>query len=520
MAYPIQVEGGLTCPTDEIADFRTDLNDLLWDFDTFIEVDDFEADEFAKLQALARKAAKAIYEILMRMKLEHPSLPFADFDSAGISRATSLAGRSHTAEVPILTPRETPVPEEEGEQETPSTQQTVADTPRLTTMSAQAGPDLGYDARLPDPARGQQARSDGHQQAPTPQTEPEPPVPQQRTADSVPPEEIPPEPRLNPWDPAARPPVPSDTTVLEGVARRPRLSSTEDDEQSRASPVPTSNAFGETDGAGPARRLGDGVAVMMREVELEQRSWSQGTVEIRTEDRSERPFHVRNGSSRDDRALLPSQRLGSLSPPMPSPPSMHGSTGRAPASYGAPLGLVTTPAPEAATRPSYRNSQASSGRDSIQSSLFEVGTRDSLVSPVTDPRTSVHGPVEGAPLNTRNSYASIPEEQPVMSAGWSSSPRPTASQVLEQPGLIPIEHTDEQPGLMPVIGSDPSTGHAPIVRREPLCTITVDSSFYQLKGFCDGAKDIIRGGVGVKKVRKGVSSPIIPNACSRHELTS
>lgn len=497
----IALERGLTYPTDEIADFRTDLNDLLWDFDTFIEVDDFEADEFAKLQALARKAAKAIYEILMRMKLEHPPVPFADFDSAGISRATSLAGRSHTAEVPFLTPRETPVPEEEGEQETQSTQQIVADTPRLTTMTAQAGPDLGYDARLPGPARGQQAGSDSNQQVPTPQAEPEPLVPQQRTADSVPPEEIPPEPRLNPWDPAARPPVPSDTSVLEGVSRRPRLSSTEDDEQSKASPVTTSNAFGETDGSGPARRLGDGVAVMMREVELEQQSWSQGTVEIRAEERPERPAHVRNGSSRDDRALLP----GSLSPPMPSPPTMIGSTGRGPASYGAPLGLITTPAPEAAIRPSYRNSQASSGGDSIQSSLFEVGVRDSLVNPVTDPRTSVHGPVEGGPVNARNSYASIPEDQPVMSAGWSSSSRPTASQVMEQPGLIPIEHTDEQPGLMPVIGSDSSTGHAPIVMREPHCSITVDSSFYQLKGFCDGAKDIIRGGVGVKKVRKGVS---------------
>jgi hypothetical protein len=72
----------------------------------------------------------------------------------------------------------------------------------------------------------------------------------------------------------------------------------------------------------------------------------------------------------------------------------------------------------------------------------------------------------------------------------------------------------EQPGLEPVLlgdGSRPGAGgrSAAVVLREADCTITLDSSFYQLKGFCDGAKDIIRGGLGVKKVRKTVSHVVL-----------
>jgi hypothetical protein len=40
---------------------------------------------------------------------------------------------------------------------------------------------------------------------------------------------------------------------------------------------------------------------------------------------------------------------------------------------------------------------------------------------------------------------------------------------------------------------------------EPDCSIGLGSSFYLYKGFCEGAKDVLRGGIGVKKTKKPVS---------------
>jgi hypothetical protein len=182
----------------------------------------------------------------------------------------------------------------------------------------------------------------------------------------------------------------------------------------------------------------------------------------------------------------------------------------------------------------HRYSQASS-TNSGRSSVFDQGARESMASPVTDPRVSVQEDFATSPLRAKDSYhESIPEDQPVMSAGWSptarsppamhssptSQPSQTTVHVLlgDQSGLIVAQKVDqkedEQPGLEPVVlgdGSAPGPPNggpsSPVVLREPNCAITVDSSFYQLKGFCDGAKDIIRGGVGVKKIKKAVSSP-------------
>ena len=64
---------------DEIAQYRTELNDFLWEFDDYIEVDDFDPEQFTKLQKLSRKAAPRVYDIVMRMKLE----PVAKEERAG-----------------------------------------------------------------------------------------------------------------------------------------------------------------------------------------------------------------------------------------------------------------------------------------------------------------------------------------------------------------------------------------------------------------------------------------------------
>lgn len=58
---------------EEISQFIEDLNNLLYDFEEYVEVDSFEAEKFAELQGLSRKAVPRIAHIITRMKLEQES---------------------------------------------------------------------------------------------------------------------------------------------------------------------------------------------------------------------------------------------------------------------------------------------------------------------------------------------------------------------------------------------------------------------------------------------------------------
>ncbi|KAK8090966.1 hypothetical protein PG994_000471 [Apiospora phragmitis] len=60
---------------DEIAQYRAELEDLLWDFDDYVEADEFDADKFDELQKTSRKAAPRLMDILKRMKLVEPATP-------------------------------------------------------------------------------------------------------------------------------------------------------------------------------------------------------------------------------------------------------------------------------------------------------------------------------------------------------------------------------------------------------------------------------------------------------------
>lgn len=76
---------------------------------------------------------------------------------------------------------------------------------------------------------------------------------------------------------------------------------------------------------------------------------------------------------------------------------------------------------------------------------------------------------------------------------------PTAAQGDD--GLIPVE-------------SEKAAPQDTLPKRDT--SITLNSSFYQLKGFCEGAKDVLRGELGVKKVKKPSFSGGHPMAKCTH----
>ncbi|PHH65869.1 hypothetical protein CDD81_1238 [Ophiocordyceps australis] len=55
---------------EEISKHLAELNDLLWEFDDYTETNNFDADKYAQLQAMSRKTAPRLRDIIMRMKLE------------------------------------------------------------------------------------------------------------------------------------------------------------------------------------------------------------------------------------------------------------------------------------------------------------------------------------------------------------------------------------------------------------------------------------------------------------------
>ncbi|KAL5615378.1 uncharacterized protein BROUX77_001215 [Berkeleyomyces rouxiae] len=101
--------------SDEIATFRAQLNDLLWEFDSYIDLDGFDVSKYTELQQASRKAAPRINEIIMRMRIEpvlNPAMSTygGSNDNASIStfpcvRPTSLHDDTETTTIAISSPR-------------------------------------------------------------------------------------------------------------------------------------------------------------------------------------------------------------------------------------------------------------------------------------------------------------------------------------------------------------------------------------------------------------------------------
>jgi hypothetical protein len=83
--------------------------------------------------------------------------------------------------------------------------------------------------------------------------------------------------------------------------------------------------------------------------------------------------------------------------------------------------------------------------------------------------------------------------------------------------MTPTQHIDS--GLI-VVERDvpPVTTRTPALSQQD-CSIGSSSSFYVCKGFCDGAKEVIVGGIGVKKSRKPVVRCTRWTFSMRHFLT-
>lgn len=282
----------------------------------------------------------------------------------------------------------------------------------------------------------------------------------------------PPPPAANPWDIAAPPIIDTEMVTPEHgqVHRRPPVSIAESDAVSPASP--------EADmryvlGTSP-RRLD--VGVMMMEAEERRRK------ELATD----------ASAPSTAKATHPAAANRTVQPG-PGPQQLRD----APATFSATI----LPSRD------HRDSQASSvmSRESVQSSVSPAaaGSRGSMQSMPEDPDA-----ITAAPPFPRT---------PTIPANFPEG-------IHEGIEAVPREYADRE-GLIPVGTESPHWSASTAARTSSLpprdCTLGLNSSFFQYKGFCEGAKETTRGGSGIKKVKKpGFAGPQAVAKCSHCDFES
>ena len=436
---------------DEIAAFRTELNELLWEFDDYIELDDFEAEKFSELQALSRKAAPKIYDILMRLKLEVP----IDHDSRSImTRMSGPQSRPISPDAPPIPPiyhfsdmrkdvprsASSPASESRSSNDPPTVEAATAELRRM--MQSRSGPDEGLYAESPGASH-------------TPQS-------------ALTPIEPPPRPPSgNPWD-FKTSPTPRDNHFSDDFSfeRRQPVAPIE----SPIEPIspPLSPDQGREMRPRPLKMAVDRSSQYSNDSQV-----SSVGMDSTTYERTYSVFPTPRGRYSGHNSIL--------STSIPEDVVSERSS----------TGYMSQLSPVPRTVPPRSHSLPQSRPESVETnpgSVFDSSRADGATTPLTDNRdiadgSPTLGTVEMNQLQVKqlsvNNYQGMLE--PV---------RPAA-----------VPEVDNLP--IPVETEVMAPEHPP----NPFaidCKLSPQSSFYMHKGFCDGAKEILNGGAGVRKTVKAV----------------
>ncbi|KAF2969533.1 hypothetical protein GQX73_g4060 [Xylaria multiplex] len=467
---------------DDIAQFRSELEELLWDFDDYIEVDEFDADRFSGLQKSSRNAALKILDILKRMKLVAPTpallspRPLSDAGTSGNvgSIITSEAGSDTTlwTNTDALRPprsandldgtssrRSGPSdPPSEPPPSPPSTNPWQIGRAPVTTLGVHPEEGEGYERRPPI--------------APD-----SPTIPQTQLVS----------PEDHPLSPRSR--GPDDGTMYDEHEQRMRAASQSHASASEGSlsPLQSNRWTNSTQGSTESTRS--------------PRIRSHGGF-IRTSDTS--TLHPEGHESTIGRALSGnSSRPGSRA---------IGTFGR---DQGTSLASHTGFPPRTTSvanqnSSSYVLSSRKPSTESINSSVFDIVESLSPTDPVgpSAHRQSVQSATSPTPYQAANfAPPRYPGGPPPL---YQVPPRRTSGVTImsqssggrtAHPGMG-YRGMDE--GLIPVDMEASMSNEMPIPPREPDCAITPSSSFYKLKGFCKGAEEAQHGQLGFKRIKRPV----------------
>ncbi|KAH7328318.1 hypothetical protein B0I35DRAFT_473047 [Stachybotrys elegans] len=444
---------------DDITKYRTELNDLLWEFDDYVESDTFELEKFTELQGLSRKAAPQIVDILTRMKLEAPrEIKTASPPSPHLGPRSKSPGAIRAA-LPLRPPPNVPLPP------IPAVPSAVtAPSPPIARSSAGSVSSSQGDRRLsthskPDisskKAPSQPLSREHSIHAPRSEfTEPPPRHPERPMP--------PPLPNGIPWEPNAA--SRGDATwIKEGLPldRRPMV----------AIPDFPSNLL-----------IPEGLNLP----------------------KSPQP-RARSGSGTSDgghdlyRSSSPSSTLYNIFPG-PSSVRARPGTSSAQATPAIPEDNVADTVPRSPPH-EFHSPYFPSSQLRHLSGAFSVDS-DCNSSTGHSQSTSSSAGMGYQSLTTISSKAST------------QAARHQAD--LELASTSPSKNIDH--GLIPVVSDEaisPPESSRPTPRN---CTIKGDSSYHLAKGFCAGALEVARGGIGVRKVKQSGSTVVARCISCLYEL--
>ncbi|KAK7748448.1 hypothetical protein SLS62_008604 [Diatrype stigma] len=501
---------------DELAQYRSELEDLLWDFDDYIEVDEFDAEKFDQLQKASRRAAPKVLDILKRMKLvtPHPR-PYSMSSASRTQTPTNTAGiRTSSQGIPV---------DEDGQVLSPR-------------MEAVAGPDEGLNGRPGTTVINDDlGRRDSHRSGLSePISEP-----------------FPRPPSVDPWQFDKAPPTASGEPLEGDALQRRLLVGTDSPTLYPTALLSAVNPHNQSVEERRASAPKDDEDRRMRAASQSAGAGSEGS--FSPPPQSARWTSSTYGSNESAPAPLQVNRRQKMSPdPGRSPTngdeaiskSHNYSTSRSPSDAsvfsfppsftrgeklekshgrGSSLGNEQMFPTRQASLPTHKLNlqlhppKRQPSAESVNSSVFDIIEYASSGSPVTNVNTNINmkrsSTMSAAPSSPYSpivlqppAYPShpIPYRQP---GRGDISPTGTIGNqsmltLQGESGGEPVRFTPSiLDGLIPV-ESEGSVHNMPLSLRQTDCSIGPNSSFYKLKGFCKGAEDAKRGGPGFKKIKR------------------
>ncbi|KAI1177458.1 hypothetical protein F4777DRAFT_542162 [Nemania sp. FL0916] len=499
---------------EDIAQPLREIEDLLWDFDDYVEVDKFDAEKFSELQKASRNAALKTFDTLKRMKLVAPAPALISPPASEVGGSMSITTNPRPASTERLNIQ--------------------LDGRGSGSVSAEPGVD----------AAGPWSTTDGPR-SPQPNIEFDP-ANARFSGQSDPPSGPPPSPpSTNPWDVGI---------AVTSIMGHPR----EGDDLRRRPPVtPDSPTIPQTQlisrgenalGVIRSREAlegNTGIANANDEHEQRRHAMSQSHAPTSEGSRSPLQSHRWTGSTQGstDSARSPTQSYSGFARGSDTVIAEHlqnHELGGAPTGAGPPPRIprrsinrhvvsaqiggqdnnhlaihdlpprTTSVANQSSS--SYILSSRRPSTESINSSVFDIV--DSIPTDPgasSEPRSAARSPT-AASARPRH-YAPFPPPSypgpPPMYQIPSIPHRPgsgitTRSMSSSGPTLHPGINLDEGGGLIPVHTLDSAHDEMIIPPREPDCSITPSSSFYKLKRFCKGAEEAQRGLLGFKKIKRPV----------------
>ncbi|KAG5980477.1 hypothetical protein E4U55_003990 [Claviceps digitariae] len=448
---------------EELTKYRTQLTNLLWDFEDYIEADAFDAEKFQELQALDREAAPKIYNILITMKLEAPAHCLSHL-------SPPLSPHPHS---PSLAP-----------ESTPQHPFGIVSSTRGSISGSQGDETLvtTSDRHLSGPLS--QIRDDGYV---LPKGE--------RTSTSLPlgqlPQTPPRPPSLDPWDPNLVPDCQeTEMNRLNVLNRRLTVFVPESPVDPAISPM------------SPGLR---------RSLSTDAFRSPKGLMSTCDQDTDEYSDYRHSGSSTQSHLTnATSQGTNShthtTSPTVPEEPLPRRMSRSV---YGIqqlqvrpPLPPLPPPVPPKSSGRPFTSRVEDMDRQYRATKQLQGTLRTSLVPALSEPERVLQS-------NPHQSDANSFHQNLDFQSGRST---PRSQPGLELAVTAPIEDPDH--GLIPVETEDLSVKMS--ARLSPRdCTIGPTSTFCLYKGFCLGAQEVVRGEIGVKKTKKpGFSSATTVARCT------